>query len=130
MELDFTGYEIRVQGVPATLETELEDGQTVLLVKKIKGNGGPGYISVRVGKLPGRIEEVALNGGRSVEDALAAVELDFTGYEIRVQGVPATLETELEDGQTVLLVKKIKGNAEVVAGSVNCHCQLKLANRV
>ena len=39
------------------------------------------YISVRVGKLPGRIEEVALNGGRSVEDALAAVELDFTGYE-------------------------------------------------
>ena len=68
------------------------------------------HITVRVGRLPGRIAEIALNGGRSVADALAAAELDPTGYEVRVNGSPAEAGTELEDGDTVLLVKKIKGN--------------------
>ncbi|HVT16664.1 MAG TPA: hypothetical protein VHQ90_10875 [Thermoanaerobaculia bacterium] len=68
------------------------------------------FITVRVGRLPGRIVEIALNGGRSVGDALAGAELDFTGYEIRVNSELAQLGDELEDGDTVLLVKKIKGN--------------------
>ena len=68
------------------------------------------HITVRVGRLPGRIAEIALNGGRSVADALAAAELDPTGYEVRVDGSPADASTQLADGQTLLLVKKIKGN--------------------
>lgn len=108
-ELDSTGYEVRVNGTPCDLETSLEDGDTILLVKKIKGNSD-GYITVRCGRLPGRIEEIALNGGRSVADALEAAELDSSGYEIRVNGVPAEPETLLAEGDTVLLVKKIKGN--------------------
>ena len=68
------------------------------------------YITVRIGRLPGKIEEIALNGGRSVADALAASELDSEGYEIRVNGSPSDFDTELSDGDTVLLVKKIKGN--------------------
>ena len=68
------------------------------------------YITVRVGRLPGRITEIALNGGRPVADALGAAELDPSGYEIRVDGSPADASTQLADGQTVLLVKKIKGN--------------------
>lgn len=68
------------------------------------------YITVRVGRLPGRIAEIALNGGRSVADALGAAELDPNGYETRVNGSPADATTELEDGDTVLLVKKIKGS--------------------
>ena len=111
-ELDSAGYEIRVQGAPATLETTLEDGDTVLLVKKIKGNSD-GYITVRVGKLPGRIQEIAMNGGRTVADALEAAELAAEGYEIRVNGSPADAETELDEGDVVLLVKKIKGNGAV-----------------
>ena len=68
------------------------------------------HITVRVGRLPGRISEIALNGGRTVADALGAAELDPAGYEIRVDGNPADASTQLADGQTVLLVKKIKGN--------------------
>jgi hypothetical protein len=67
-------------------------------------------ITVRVGKLPGRIGEFVLNGDRTVATALATANLDPTGYELRVQGAPATPATTLSDGDLVLLVKKIKGN--------------------
>jgi len=68
------------------------------------------FAMVKVGRLPGKIEEVALNGGRTVADALEAVELNAEGYETRVNGSPAEPETKLCNGDTVLLVKQIKGN--------------------
>lgn len=68
-------------------------------------------INVRVGRLPGRIGEYALNGDRTVATALTTAGLDATGYEIRVQGAPATPATRLAEGDLVLLVKKIKGNS-------------------
>jgi len=71
----------------------------------------PGFITVRVGKLPGRISEIALNGGRKVKDALDGAELRADGYEIKVNASPATPETDLKQGDTVLLVRKVKGNA-------------------
>lgn len=69
------------------------------------------YITVRVGRLPGRIESIGLNGGRTVADALVGAEIESTeGYEIRVNGSVAAGDTQLREGDTVLLVKKIKGN--------------------
>lgn len=69
------------------------------------------FISVRVGKLPGKISEVALNGERTVSAALEAAEITSTdGFEIRVGGQVASSSTPLAQGDTVLLVKKIKGN--------------------
>ena len=69
------------------------------------------FISVRVGKLPGKISEVALNGERTVAAALEAAEIPSSdGFEIRVGGQVASTSTLLADGDTVLLVKKIKGN--------------------
>lgn len=70
-----------------------------------------GFITVRVGKLPGRIHEVALNGGRKVKDALEGAGLDPSGFETKVGTVAATMETDLKQGDTVLLVKKIRNNA-------------------
>ncbi|GEM_PF-4275188 len=69
-----------------------------------------GYIEVRVGKLPGMIQTIGLNGGRKVKDALAGANLEASGYEIKVNAAPATLETDLKWDDTVLLVRKIKGN--------------------
>ena len=66
------------------------------------------HIVVRCGKVPGQIKEIALNGGRTVADALDACEIDDDG-EIRVNGEPATLETGLRQGDTVLLLHKVKG---------------------
>jgi len=65
---------------------------------------------VRVGRLPGRIVNIILNGGRKVKDALEGAELDSDGHEIRVNGLVGSTETDLKEGDTVLLVRKIKGN--------------------
>ena len=67
-------------------------------------------IEVRVGTVPGRVKDYTLNGRRKVSDALTAANLSATGQEIRVNMQLATVETDLEEGDTVLLVKKIKGN--------------------
>lgn len=69
-----------------------------------------GFITVRVGKLPGRIDTIALNGGRKVSDALAGANLDGNGHEIKVNAAPATADTDLKQDDTVLLVRKILGN--------------------
>jgi hypothetical protein len=67
------------------------------------------FITVRVGKLPGRIADIALNGDRTVATALEAAELDSTGFEIRVNSCPADLDDDVSNGDTILLLKKIKG---------------------
>jgi|CXWL01.1.fsa_nt_gi sulfur carrier protein ThiS len=68
-------------------------------------------IEVRVGTVPGSVKDYVLNGRRTVSDALSAAGLSATNYEIRVNMQLASLETDLDEGDTVLLVKKIKGNA-------------------
>ena len=65
------------------------------------------FITVKVGKLPGTITEIALNGGRTVQDALDAAGIDASGYEIRVNGAPADTSATLTDGSTVLVLRKI-----------------------
>ncbi len=101
------GYELRVNSSAAEASTVLRDGYTVVLVKKVKGNS---YIQVFVGQLPGRLNPITLNGGRTVKDALDGAGLRADGFDIRVNTQPATLTTNLSQGQTVVLVRRIKGN--------------------
>lgn len=69
------------------------------------------FINIKVGKVPGRVEEYVLNGERTVAAALAVAGLDPTGYTITVNGWPPESGDELEDGDQVLLGKKTKGNS-------------------
>ncbi len=108
------GYEIRVNGAPAEPETTLSEGDVVLLVKKIKGNDD-GCVIVRIGKLPGSIQEVALMiEKRTVADALSVAEISQeSGYQIRVNGALAEVDTELHEEDTVLLMKERKRELKI-----------------
>ena len=108
-ELRADGFQVKVNGSDANMETTLRDGNTVFLVKKIKGNRAD-YVTVKVGKLPGAVKEIALNGDRTVAAALAAAELDPKGFQVKVDGADAELTDTVGQGSTVFLVKKIKGN--------------------
>ena len=68
-----------------------------------------GFITVRVGRLPGRIEEIALNGARTVQAALEASDLSAEGYQIKVNGEDAAFEDAVKAGDTILLVRKVSG---------------------
>lgn len=68
------------------------------------------FIKVRVGVLPGSaLQEIGLVNDRTVRKALELAGIVADGHQIRVRGSDATLETILEDGDTVALLKKAKG---------------------
>ena len=67
-------------------------------------------MEVKVKRLGGLVFTVALNGEHSVADALKACEMNCKETEsIRVNGKEASKTTELKDGDTVSLVKKVAG---------------------
>jgi len=105
-ELNADGFEIRLNGAEASLNTPVPDGAKVFLVKKIKGNQS----IVTVGKVPGTLQEIAVESGASVRQVLVLANLDASGFEVRLNGSEASLDSVVTDGAKVFLVKKIKGN--------------------
>ena len=106
-DLATEGYQIKVNGEQVDEGKILSDGDLVLLVKQIKGNSEP---LVRIGTMPGRINEYAVLADATVEDVLEIADLTAEGYQIKINGEIATLDTPVGDGDLVLLVKQIKGN--------------------
>jgi molybdopterin converting factor small subunit len=100
------GYEIRVNEKVVPAETELNDGDKVLLVKVDQ------IIKVRIGKSPGVIQDVQISGRKSIQEAFEAigVNADEDGWEVRVNSVPGKLDTFLNDGDIVLLIPNVEGN--------------------
>lgn len=110
--LDPTGYDVKVDG--AKVEdfdsvSVTENTNLILLAKQVKGNADK---VIRVGIMPGRIQEFAVEVGSSVADILTLADLDPTGYDVKVDGnkitdfsTPITSETNL-----ILLAKQVKGN--------------------
>jgi hypothetical protein len=115
--LSANGYDIRVAGEPVSLNSPVRDGQTVLLLRPVRGNvdiGKPADvagITVNVG-VPGNIKKVVLGGAQrhTVGEALSAAGLSANGYDVRVAGNPVTLDSPVTDGQTVLLLRPVRGN--------------------
>ncbi len=69
--------------------------------------------TVRVGMMPGRIEEFALEVGTNIGDVLNIANIDPTGYDVKVDGVKvenfgSTVITE--NTNLILLAKQVKGN--------------------
>lgn len=67
---------------------------------------------VKVGQLPGKVQEVTLEAEvvPNVQTVIQILALRVEGYEIRVGGELANLQTLLKSGDTVLFVRKIQGN--------------------
>jgi len=68
--------------------------------------------TIRVGVMPGRIQEVVVEVGTPVSEVLAIAELDATGYDVKVDGVKITNLNQgvTESTNLVLLAKQVKGN--------------------
>jgi len=71
-------------------------------------------ITIKVARLGTTVQEVALNDGASVQDALIAAGLTVDGEDVRVNSSNSGLNDEVEDGDIVTLVPKVKGGQKVV----------------
>lgn len=70
--------------------------------------GNANVINVGV---PGNIRPVILAPGQSytVADVVNRAGFNASGYELRISGDRANLETRVQPGQTVLLLKAVRG---------------------
>lgn len=106
--LDAGGYDIKVDGTKVDAEHTIADSANlILLVKQVKGNG-----TVRVGAMPGRIQEFAVENGTKIADLIAEAGLETNGYEVKVDGQKVDADSAVVTDSTslVLLTKMVKGN--------------------
>lgn len=67
-------------------------------------------VLIKVGKVPGRVDEYAINGTPTVKGALDVASLKIGSHdEVRVNGNPAGLDTVVNNGDVVLLTPQVKG---------------------
>jgi sulfur carrier protein ThiS len=68
-------------------------------------------INAKVIRLPGTSQDVALNDGATVADALRAANTSVSsGEQLTVNGTPASTSTAVREGDRVVIVKGAKGN--------------------
>jgi sulfur carrier protein ThiS len=99
------GFDLRVNGSPVCPDQPLNDSDILTLVPAIKG----GQYMVKVAKLGERVQEYYLEDGSSVGNALDMAGYSTTGFDLRVNGSPATVYDDLDDGDIITLVPAIKG---------------------
>lgn len=114
-ELDSAGYDVKVDGAAVTnLSQPVGSANLVVLAKQVKGNGFNDVTkSVRVGQMPGRINEYIVSEGASIASVIALAELSSAGYDVKVDGVAVTdLEGTKVTQSTnlIVLAKQVKGN--------------------
>ena len=114
--LDATGYDIKVDGNTVTdLNATVDNAGIILLVKQVKGNSG----MIKIGVMPGRIEEYAVEEGTTIAQAIESAGLDTSGYDVKVDGSTVTdLNSPVNDSGIILLVKQVKGNSHTVTVKV------------
>lgn len=111
--LSAAGYEVKVDGTTASAGQTVQAGTNlVLLTKQVKGNAD--YKTIRVGAMPGQINEYAVEVGTSVEAVLKLANLSSAGYEIKIDGATGSVSSTVTNSTNlILLTKQVKGNADV-----------------
>lgn len=108
-----SGYDVKVDGVKVddTNATKVtSDTSLILLARQVKGNS---EVVVRVGMMPGRITEVAVEEGATIASVLSIADLNPSGYDVKVDGVKCEdVATAIITSATslILLAKQVKGN--------------------
>lgn len=69
-------------------------------------------MNVRIAQLPGSVKTLPLDETVTwtVGKVLAEAQMSAQGFEIRVNGNPADLNTPVTADQTILLVRPVQGN--------------------
>lgn len=104
------GYDVRMDGVPVTGATVIPNGTLlIVLAKQIKGNSE--QVILKVGIVPGAINEFVVEEGTTVGEVLTLAQLERAGYDVRLDGkIVEDADFIEEDSKLLVLAKQIKGN--------------------
>ena len=105
-EIDIEGYELRLDGEKVKEYDEVQSGNLLVAMKKIKGNSS----TLKVGVMPGKLTEIVLLPNTTAFEAFDIAEIDVTGYELRLDGEKIDGDCVVNGGNLLVAMKKIKGN--------------------
>jgi hypothetical protein len=103
------GYEVKADGVKITDYSQpVGTASLVLLAKQVKGNADS---VVKIGVMPGRVQEFAVSNETTFNELFALADVDPSGYEVKADGVKVTdFNAQIGSTALVLLAKQVKGN--------------------
>ena len=106
--VELSNHEIRLDGEKIDLDRTIYNGNLLVAMKMIKGN----MPSIKVGMMPGRLEVVEYTEGESAYEIFERANIGVSNHEVRLDGEKIALDTKVNNGNLLVAMKMIKGNAE------------------
>ena len=111
--VEVNNHEIRLDGAKINIDDAIEEGRLLVAMKMIKGN----MPSIKVGIMPGRLQIVEYTVGEKAIDIFNRADVTVSNHEVRLDGNKISLEDEINEGNLLVAMKMIKGNAKVFNSS-------------
>ena len=111
--VEVNNHEIRLDGARVDIDSVIEEGRLLVAMKMIKGN----MPSIKVGIMPGRLQIVEYTVGEKAIDIFNRADVTVSNHEVRLDGNKISLEDEINEGNLLVAMKMIKGNAKVFNSS-------------
>lgn len=106
------GYELKANGQTIDVEDKIGDNALVVQSKMIKGNGDK---MVKVGIMPGRLVEIAIDSEETIKRAFEIAEITIpNGYELKANGQTVQETDKIGDNALIVASKMIKGNSQSI----------------
>lgn len=105
--VELSNHEIRLDGEKIDLDRTIHNGNLLVAMKMIKGN----MPSIKVGMMPGRLEVVEYTEGESAYEIFERANIGVSNHEVRLDGEKIALDTRISNGNLLVAMKMIKGNA-------------------
>ena len=107
-DVELSNHEVRLDGEKIDLDRTIYNGNLLVAMKMIKGN----MPSIKVGMMPGRLEVVEYTEGESAYEIFERANIGVSNHEVRLDGEKIALDTKVNNGNLLVAMKMIKGNAE------------------
>ena len=106
--VELSNHEIRLDGEKIDLDRTINNGNLLVAMKMIKGN----MPSIKVGMMPGKLEVVEYTEGETAYEIFERANIGLSNHEVRLDGEKIALDTKVNNGNLLVAMKMIKGNAE------------------
>lgn len=106
--VELSNHEVRLDGEKIDLDRTINNGNLLVAMKMIKGN----MPSIKVGMMPGKLEVVEYTEGETAYEIFERANIGLSNHEIRLDGEKIALDTKVNNGNLLVAMKMIKGNAE------------------
>ena len=105
--IEVSNHEIRLDGDKIDIDATIDNGSLLVAMKMIKGN----MPNIKVGMMPGKLEVVEYTEGESAYEIFERANIGLSNHEVRLDGEKIALDTKVNNGNLLVAMKMIKGNA-------------------